>query len=163
MILKASIYLTLVIIIIVFIIYIVNNNNNNNNNNDDSIITKYPIYWGHPPELQTEDYIILPLNYGFGSSTEKHWILSCIALELNILQSIQLYAEFVDDSDIYITIVDGMDVQTVYNMIVHYCGRFITDIVKVHNVDQIHRVNSVNIICDISSDVVSDVIIRRKK
>ena len=34
----------------------------------------YPASWGHPPEIQTRDYVPLPGGYGMGSSTLAQWI-----------------------------------------------------------------------------------------
>tara|TARA_R100000808_G_C2152529_1_gene162019 strand:+ start:4068 stop:4313 length:246 start_codon:yes stop_codon:yes gene_type:complete len=34
----------------------------------------FPYGWGAPPEIQTKDYVKLPDNYGYGSSTLKNWI-----------------------------------------------------------------------------------------
>ena len=34
----------------------------------------YPKHWGVPPEGQTRDYVQLPLDYGYGSSTRRNWI-----------------------------------------------------------------------------------------
>lgn len=34
----------------------------------------FPAHWGKPPEIQTQDYVVLPAGYGHGSSTLKHWI-----------------------------------------------------------------------------------------
>jgi hypothetical protein len=34
----------------------------------------FPWAWGEPPQIQTKDYVLLPLGYGHGSSTLKRWI-----------------------------------------------------------------------------------------
>ena len=34
----------------------------------------YPKHWGATPERQTRDYVQLPLDYGYGSSTRRNWI-----------------------------------------------------------------------------------------
>ena len=36
--------------------------------------TYFPYGWGAPPEIQTKDYVKLPDDYGYGSSTLKNWI-----------------------------------------------------------------------------------------
>lgn len=35
---------------------------------------EFPAHWGKPPEIQTQDYVELPADYGQGSSTLRHWI-----------------------------------------------------------------------------------------
>jgi len=35
---------------------------------------KYPKHWGKEPMMQTRDYVKLPNDYGFGSSTLARWI-----------------------------------------------------------------------------------------
>jgi hypothetical protein len=35
----------------------------------------FPKHWGHPPKIQTRDFIPLPAPYGRGSSTLSHWIM----------------------------------------------------------------------------------------
>lgn len=39
-----------------------------------AVTKEFPAHWGAPPEIQTHDYVPLPLGYGHGSSTLKHWI-----------------------------------------------------------------------------------------
>jgi hypothetical protein len=39
-----------------------------------AVTKEFPAHWGKPPEIQTQDYVELPLGYGHGSSTLKHWI-----------------------------------------------------------------------------------------
>lgn len=39
----------------------------------------FPKHWGEPPAIQTRDYVPLPENYGFGSSTLRHWIQQHLA------------------------------------------------------------------------------------
>lgn len=39
----------------------------------------YPAHWGPPPHAQTRDFILLPGEYGRGSSTLRHWILEKMA------------------------------------------------------------------------------------
>ena len=34
----------------------------------------FPYHWGAPPEIQTKDYVVLPEDYGHGSSTLRNWI-----------------------------------------------------------------------------------------
>ena len=34
----------------------------------------FPYGWGQPPEIQTKDYVKLPYEYGYGSSTLRNWI-----------------------------------------------------------------------------------------
>jgi len=34
----------------------------------------FPEHWGHPPQIQTQDYVDLPGGYGKGSSTMRNWI-----------------------------------------------------------------------------------------
>ena len=34
----------------------------------------FPYHWGAPPEIQTKDHVELPNDYGYGSSTLRHWI-----------------------------------------------------------------------------------------
>ena len=36
----------------------------------------FPYGWGTPPEIQTKDYVELPDDYGYGSSTLRSWIKS---------------------------------------------------------------------------------------
>jgi len=38
----------------------------------------FPKRWGAPPKFQTRDLVKLPMNFGYGSSTLKHWILQNI-------------------------------------------------------------------------------------
>jgi hypothetical protein len=35
---------------------------------------RFPEHWGSPPEIQTDDWVKLPANYCFGSSTLATWI-----------------------------------------------------------------------------------------
>jgi hypothetical protein len=39
----------------------------------------FPVQWGKPPDIQTQDYVELPDGYGHGSSTLKHWISANLA------------------------------------------------------------------------------------
>jgi hypothetical protein len=39
-----------------------------------AVTKEFPAHWGAPPEIQTQDYVELPLGYGHGSSTLKYWI-----------------------------------------------------------------------------------------
>jgi|ETN01SMinimDraft_1059929.scaffolds.fasta_scaffold431135_2 hypothetical protein len=34
----------------------------------------YPYWWGEPPKIETKDHVLLPDNFGHGSSTLKNWI-----------------------------------------------------------------------------------------
>ena len=34
----------------------------------------FPRSWGEPPEIQTRDYVLLPGEFGHGSSTLLYWI-----------------------------------------------------------------------------------------
>jgi len=40
----------------------------------EDIADRFPEHWGSPPEIQTDDWVKLPANYGFGSSTLATWI-----------------------------------------------------------------------------------------
>ena len=40
----------------------------------DLAYTKFPTWWGQPPQIQTMDYVKLPEPYGMGSSTLASWI-----------------------------------------------------------------------------------------
>ena len=35
----------------------------------------FPSSWGPPPQPQLKDYVLLPDDYGHGSSTLRNWIL----------------------------------------------------------------------------------------
>ncbi|MCC6823246.1 MAG: hypothetical protein V9H26_24440 [Verrucomicrobiota bacterium] len=38
------------------------------------VAKEFPAHWGKPPEIQTQDYVELPADYGHGSSTLAKWI-----------------------------------------------------------------------------------------
>lgn len=38
------------------------------------VTKEFPVHWGKPPEIQTQDYVELPAGYGHGSSTLAKWI-----------------------------------------------------------------------------------------
>jgi hypothetical protein len=40
----------------------------------DTEPSRFPPHWGDPPAIQTRDYVPLPGDYGFGSSTLARWI-----------------------------------------------------------------------------------------
>ena len=40
-----------------------------------NVAKAFPNHWGQPPLMQTRDLVKLPKEYGYGSSTLKHWIM----------------------------------------------------------------------------------------
>lgn len=40
------------------------------------VTKEFPAHWGKPPEIQTQDYVELPADYGHGSSTLAKWIMA---------------------------------------------------------------------------------------
>lgn len=42
----------------------------------------FPVHWTMAPTVGTKDYIVLPGDYGYGSSTEANWILDWMMVDL---------------------------------------------------------------------------------
>ncbi len=42
------------------------------------VAAPFPVQWGSPPEIQTQDYVELPAGYGHGSSTLAKWITASL-------------------------------------------------------------------------------------
>ena len=50
-----------------------------NVNADTDMRPSFPAHWGPPPRAQTRDFVQLPGEYGRGSGTLRHWILTKMA------------------------------------------------------------------------------------
>ena len=94
---------------------------------DTDQIIKYPLHWLNPPNIQTEDYVELPLHYGHGSSTIKIWIENCILMDTEMESIKNLYNIKNDHQILEWKNTHGLSIDTVYSMFEYY---YVPDIIK---------------------------------
>lgn len=81
---------------------------------------KFPEHWGAPPSITTKDYVQLPGNYGYGSSTERTWITQCMHLSMHIEE---MNTRGYPPEDLKWDVPRGMHVDTVVSIFKHYFYR----------------------------------------